>query len=37
VLQHPGSVDALAVLDGGRLASGCNDNNVYIWSTAGGV
>ena len=37
VLQHPCGVCALAVLDGGRLASGCGDNNVYIWSTAGGV
>jgi WD40 repeat protein len=38
VLQHPYGVLALAVLDGGRLASGCrDDNNVYIWSTAGGV
>ena len=37
MLQHPNSVHALAVLDGGRLASGCDDKNVYIWSTAGGV
>ncbi len=37
MLQHPKSVLALAVLDGGRLASGCRDNNVYIWSTAGGI
>jgi WD40 repeat protein len=37
VLQHPSWVNALAVLDGGRLASGCADSRVYIWFLAGGV
>ena len=37
VLQRPDSVCALAVLDGGRLASGCFDNRIHIWSLAGGV
>jgi WD40 repeat protein len=37
VLRHPKGVNALAALDGGRLASGCDDNRVYIWSLAGGI
>ena len=35
--RHAGGVNALAVLEGGRLASGCDNGTVEIWEHATGA
>jgi WD40 repeat protein len=37
VLQHAKHVSALVALEGGCLASGCYDFNIYLWNTASGA